>query len=199
MPPAPGSPNATKPPAGANTGSAICLVGTSETTSFNNYVNSCRTQADTQRANNFFSESVAKYKESFDHFRAQYDDLIVTGDSINSLMGLTGATADGVNRQIDALTKKKDLVKAEIEELRRRGESADKSFLEDIMHAQPKKEAAPSLQDAVLLLFWFGWAVLMATLIAVQFLTNGWRSGLFSSAIIALVTLCLFALLRQLA
>lgn len=190
------------PPAGTNTTNAKCLVGTSESRTFQQYVSDCRTSQDQTRATNFFSESIQKYKDAFDSLRAQFDDLIITGDSMNTLVSLSGATTSGANQQLDTLTKRKDQLLAEINQYRMIGGAADKTFLEDVMHDRaPKKEVAPSLQDVTLLLFWFGWLVMGVTLVAVRFLSpdGNWRSAAFSFVILLLVTICLYAILKQVA
>jgi hypothetical protein len=189
-------------PRGTDARNAKCLVGTNESRTFQQYVADCRTSQDNVRATNFFSESTQKYKEAFDSLRAQFDDLIITGDSMNSLVGLAGATTDGANRQLDTLTKRKDQLLSEINHYRLQGGAADKSFLEDVMHDRaPKNEVAPSLQDVTLLLFWFGWLVMVFTLVAVRYLSpdGNWRSAAFTLVIMLLVTVCMYAILKQVA
>ena len=179
---------------------AKCLTG-QVVTNFNEYVRDCRTTDDISRGNNFFSESKQKFKDIFRDFRAQYDDLIITGNQFNTLASLSGATTGEANNQLDALNKKKTLLLADINSYRRISDSSDKSFLEDIMHGRPQKELAPSLQDAVLLLFWFSWLVLSITLVAVRWGSpgGGWRAGSFTLLLMLLVTLFVFALLKQVA
>ena len=179
---------------------AKCVSGP-VVTSFNEYVRDCRTNDDRSRATNFFSSSKEKYKAIFRDFRAQYDDLIVTGNQFNTLAGLSGATTSEANSQLNALSKKKDMLLEEIKGYRRIGDSADKSFLEDIMHGRPQKELAPSLQDGVLLLFWFSWFVMSVTLVAVRWGSpgGGWRAGSFTLLLMLLVTLFLYAILKQVA
>ncbi len=187
---------------GTNTSDARCLSGTAETQTFQQYIQQCRKSQDTTRSQQFFSESKRGYKDLFQTLRAQYDDLLVTGNSLHSLVELAGATTNGANSQIDALQKRKDILIAEIKANKRVGEAADKSFLEDIMHGrQPQPEQIPTLQDGVLLLFWFGWILMMITLVVVRFLApgGGLTSGLFSIVLLVLVTITLFALLKQVA
>ena len=175
-----------------------CLTGPT-VTGFNTYVSQCRSTDDTSRGNNFFSQSKDKFKNIFTDFKAQYTDLLHTGDSFSVLAGLSGATTSEANNQLNILSKKKTLLLADINSYRRIGDSSDKTFMEDIMHGRPQKELAPSLQDAVLLLFWFGWLVLSITLVAVRWGSpgGGWRAGSFTLLIMLLVTLVLFALLKQ--
>jgi hypothetical protein len=178
---------------------AICTVP--DKTSFTEYMARCRTTADESRATNFFIESKVKFKNIFNDFRAQYDDLIITGDQFSTLAGLSGATTGKANDQLNALSKKETMLLAELKSYRRISDSADKSFLEEIMHGRPQKELAPSLQDAVLLLFWFSWLVMSITLVAVRWGSpgGGWRAGSFTLLLMLLVTLFLFALLNQIA
>lgn len=177
---------------------AKCLTG-QVVTNFNEYVRDCRTSDDTSRGNNFFSQSKEKFKIIFTDFRAQYLDLVHTGDRFSVLAGLSGATTSEANNQLNILSKKKTLLLADINRYRRISDSSDKTFMEDIMHGRPQKELAPSLQDAVLLLFWFSWLVLSITLVAVRWGSpgGGWRAGSFTLLLMLLVTLVLFALLKQ--
>jgi hypothetical protein len=188
-------------PLETNTLDATCLPGTGESTTFEQYVKRCRTAQDQQRANNFFSESIAQYKESFEQLRAQYDDLIVSGDSMNSLLSLSGGTVSAANNQINQLTKKKDMLKAEKDSIERQSQAADKSFLEEVMHGTPKPELAPGLDDIVLLLFWVSWLILGIALISVRTFSpmGGWRSALFSLTLLLLITVCLYGVLKQVA
>jgi hypothetical protein len=187
---------------GTNQNDARCLSGTAETQTFQQYIQQCRKTQDTTRSLQFFSESKRGYKELFQTLRAQYDDILVTGNSLNALVELAGATTNGANAQLNTLQKRKDVLLAEIKGQKRAGEAADKSFLEDIMHGrQPQPETIPSLQDGVLLLFWFGWILMMITLVVVRFLApgGGVKSGLFSLVLLVLVTIALFGLLKQVA
>lgn len=184
-----------------NAANAQCLPNTAQTQAFNNYLNACRTSQDTARANNFFSQSIANYKATFQELRAQYDDLVVTGDSLSSLQNLTGASSSSTNQQIDAAQKKKDTLTVQLKTLRNQVDASNKSFLEDVMHGTPKPEVAPSLQDLTLLLFWFAWAFFGLLITSVRVFTpgGGWRAGLFAFVIFLLLTLCLYAVLVQVA
>jgi hypothetical protein len=184
-----------------NNQNATCLNGTGETQSFQQYISKCRSAKDTQRANNFFSSSIEEYKSIFEGLRAQFDDLIITGDSMSSLVNLAGATTIKANGQIDALSKRKDVLKSEIHHYRQKEQTSDKNFLEDIMHKTPKKEITSTLQDAVLLLFWFGWIVLCSILIIVRYTSPGGSitSAAFSFVLVLMVTVCIFALLNAVA
>jgi hypothetical protein len=170
-------------------------------TDFNTYVSVCRTSSDIARANTFFSNSTQVYKDTFQKLRAQFDDLLVTGDASNTMAELAGSTTTQTNTELNSLSKKKDVLMAEIDGYRRQAESADKSFLEDVLHGTPKEELVPTLQDATLLLFWAGYLILAVTLVLVRFGSpgGGWRAGLVALVIMLLVTLVLFALLRQVA
>jgi len=180
---------------------ASCLSGTNETTTFNNYIKKCRTINDTRRSTNFFSESKESIKDTFKTLRAQFDDLLMTGDSVDTMLNLTGSTNGTIEKQIGELTKKKESVLQEIKHYRNISDSADKSFLEDIYNGTPQKELAPSLQDATLLLFWFGWLIFIITLTSVRWFSPSgtWKSGLFTFFLLVLVTLCMYSLLVQIA
>ncbi len=186
---------------GGDQRNATCLPNTAQTQTFQTYVSQCRTAADTARATNFFSNSIAEYKGTFQSLRAQFDDLIMLGDKVNSLTNASGQTVNSVDGQIGDLQKKKDKILAEIQSLRRSSEAADKTFLEDVMHGTPKEEVAPSMQDAVLLLFWFGWTVMIVTLVGIRWMSPGgnYKSGLFTFAILFLITLCVYAIIQKVA
>lgn len=183
----------------ANQKNATCLPNTTQTTAFQTYVSQCRSAQDTARAMNFFSNAIQEYKGTFQSLRAQFDDLILLGDKVNILTNATGQTVNGVDGQIGDLQKKKDTILAEIQSLRRSSDAADKTFLEDVMHGTPKEEVAPSMQDAVLLLFWFGWTVMIATLVGIRWMSPGgnYKAGLFTFAVLFLITICIYAIIQK--
>ena len=184
-----------------NQKNATCLPNTTQTKAFQTYVTQCRTASDTARATNFFSNSIQDYKSVFQSLRAQFDDLIVLGDSVNTLTNAAGQTVTDVDSQLTELQKKKDSLLATIQSLRRKSEAVDKSFLEDIMHGTPQEEVAPSLQDAVLGLFWFGWTVMIATLVGIRWMSPGgnYKAGLFTFAVLFLITICVYAIIQKVA
>jgi hypothetical protein len=120
---------------------------------------------------------------------------------VNTLTNATGQTVNGVDGQIGDLQKKKDTILAEIQLHRRSSDASDKSFFEDVMHGTPKEEDAPSMQDAVLLLFWFGWTVMIATLVGIRWMSPGgnYKAGLFTFAVLFLITLCIYAIIQKVA
>jgi hypothetical protein len=185
----------------ANQKNATCLPNTTQTRAFQSYVSQCRTAQDTARATNFFSNAIQEYKGTFQSLRAQFDDLILLGNKVNTLTSATGQTVNGVDGQIGDLQKKKDTILAEIQLHRRSSDAADKTFLEDVMHGTPKEEVAPSMQDAVLLLFWFGWTVMIATLVGIRWMSPGgnYKAGLFTFAVLFLITICMYAIIQKVA
>jgi hypothetical protein len=178
-------------------GSATCLPNSTESQQFQQYLNTCRTKQDTRIANTFLSETIQKYSTLFDSYRAQYTDLILNADNLYSLT----SNASSLNDEHNALQKQKDKLKEEIKYYRTQAGASDKAFLEDIYNGTPQKQLAPTLQDIILLLFWFGWLVMSITLIFVRWTSpgGGWQAGLFVSMILILVTLCIFAILVQVA
>ena len=184
-----------------NLTNAQCTLGTSQTNTFDNYIKTCRTVQDTARANNFFSPAIANFNTSFDMLRSQFDNLLVSGNSISVMADMAGATGAEANGQLDALQKKKDTLQSEIKNLRAQVEGIDREFLDDIMNGTPKPEIAPSLQDGTLLLFWFSWLIMVITLVAVRWLSPGgsWKSGLFTLLLMLLVSICLYALMYNVA
>jgi hypothetical protein len=174
---------------------AQCLPNSSESKQFQNYINACRTSKDTSIATTFMSQTVDKYIGIFESQRAHYNDLMISADNLSSASGSSKALLNELN----GMAKQKEKLKHEIEHYRTESKSADKMFLEDIYNKTSKKEFAPSLQDVALLLFWFGWLLISITLIVVRWSTGGWQAGLFSAVILLLVTVCLFAILVQVA
>ena len=183
-----------------NTTDAQCLKSSSLGQSFDRYITSCRTNADTVMAKNMFPDA-AVFKNNFQKLRAQFDDMLTTGDSMNALANLSGATVSGADQQIKQLQDKKDGVQREIGKYRRISESADRTFMDDVMNGAPQEELAPTLQDIALLLFWFGWLTMAIIIVLVRWMSpgGGWRSGIFTLALILLVTLCVYALVVQVA
>lgn len=184
-----------------NLTNAQCTLGTSQTTTFENYLRTCRTTQDTARANNFFNPSTIDFNNSFDMLRSQFDNLLVSGDSISVMADMAGATGDQANQQLNALQKKKDMLAAEIKSLRSKVEGIDRQFLDDVMNGTPKNELAPTLQDGVLLLFWFSWLIMVLTIVSVRWFSPGgnWKAGIFTLLLMVLVTLCVYAILNQVA
>ena len=178
-------------------GSASCLPNSAESQQFQKYLTSCRTTQDTRIANTFLSETIEKYIGLFDSYRAQYTDLIMNADNLYALT----SNASSLNDEHNALHKQKDKLKHKIKHYRMKASASDKVFLEDIYNGNPKAELAPTLQDITLLLFWFGWLVMSITLIVVRWTSpgGGWQAGLFVTIILLLVTLCVFAILVQVA
>jgi hypothetical protein len=180
---------------------AKCLPNTSETLNFNTYLSSCRTPEDIARANNLFTPSINEFKDTFAQLRAEFDNLIIAGDNMTVMANLAGSSSSEVNNQLDALSKKKAMLMSEIKATRSQSEAMDKSFMDTIMHGNPEEELAPSLQDGSLLLFWFSWLIITITLVMVRWGSpqGTWKAGLFTFCIMTLVTLCLYALMREVA
>lgn len=189
------------PMSGTDASKAKCLVNTAETLNFNNYVNTCRTSQDTIRANNLFSSSISNFQDTFKQLRGEFDNLIIIGANTSIMSTLTGSTTNEVNSQINELSKKKDTLLSELKSTRAQAEAADRNFMDKIMHGPQEKELAPSLQDASLMLFWFGWLLMTLVIVAVRWLSPGgsWRSGLFTFVLMILVTMCVYAILQQVA
>ncbi len=184
----------------ANTTNAQCLRSAGLGQSFDQYVNNCRTNADTMMARRIFPNS-GIFKDTFQYLRAQFDDILTTGDSMNALMNLSGSTVSGTDQQIRQLQEKKNSLTAEISKYRRISESADRSFIDDVMNGAPKEQLTPTLQDVTLLLFWFGWLTMIITIVFVRWASpgGGWKSGIFTLALVLLVTLCVYAVVVKIA
>jgi hypothetical protein len=184
---------------GTDAKNAKCLVGTAETKNFEQYVASCRTTDDTRRANNLFSPSIADFTATFDQYRAEYDNLIVTGDSVSTMADLTGGTTNQANQQLNEVTKKKDMLLAEIKAVRSQVEAIDRGFLDSIMQGVPSLEKAPTLQDWGLLLFFFSWFLMGLTLVGIRYASEG--GGLkpagFTFLLYMLVTIFVYSLIQQ--
>ena len=184
----------------ANTTNAQCLRSAGLGQSFDQYITNCRTNDDTMMARRLFPDS-AVFKNTFQQLRAQFDDVLTTGDSIKTLANLSGATVSGADQQIQQLQEKKNGLTAEIGKYRRISESADRSFMDEVMNGTPKEQLTPTLQDVTLLLFWFGWLTMIITLVFVRWSSpgGGWKSGVFTLALVLLVTLCVYALIAKIA
>ena len=183
-----------------NTTNAQCLQSSSLGQSFTNYITQCRTSSDTTMAKHMFPDAEA-FKSVFQNFRSQFDDMIHTGDAMSALANLSGATVSGADQQIQQLDEKKSSIRSEIAKYRRISESADRSFMDTIVEGQPQEQLAPTLQDITLLVFWFGWLVMTVLLVWVRWASpgGGWQSGLFTLALLLVATLCVYALLVNIA
>ena len=179
----------------------ICLTTSQQTRDFQNYINTCRNNDDTARANTFFSQSIVNFKDIFQSLRGQYDNFMIAGDAQNSLMSLSGNSADAVKKQLYELTSRKEKLTQDIRNTQSKAEASDREFLDDIMHGQPKGETISTLQDVALGIFWLGWVLMAIVLVAVRWGSPGgnWRAALFTLAIIILSTVCVYALLYTVA
>jgi len=184
-----------------NPGDAVCLSNTSETANFSSYINQCRKSIDTSRANNFFSKSIAHYKGIFQQLRAQFDNLIISGDSQSTLASLSGNTEITVDGQINSLTKRREELIYQVKKTRNESQSHDKMFLDDIMHKKEKKELYPTLQDFALGLFIFGWVLMSCVLIFIRASSpgGGWLAGIFTFFILLIISIFLYTLLLYVA
>ena len=179
---------------------ATCLSTSAQTSQFKSYINTCTgsiNQNDAAVAATFLSESINKYKDIFNSHRAQYDDLVITG---NNLAAMSGNTGD-MDSQINKLAMQKSKLQREIDANRAESGAYDQSFLEDIYNGTPEKKLAPTLQDVALLLFWFGWLIMSIVLIAVRVMSPGgsFKAGLFVFVILLLTTLCVYAIINYVA
>ena len=178
-----------------------CVPGTDIPNNFQTYMDVCRSDGVKNLATNFFDKSTRTIQEQFATLRAQYTDLIATGDSVNTLLNLTGNSGTEIKGRINTLTTQKNELLQSINEKRRIADSADKSFIEDIMHKTPRKEFIPSIQDGVLFLFWFGWLTMMITLVIIRSFSPGgtWKAGMFTFLLLTILTICVYGLLLRIA
>jgi len=178
---------------------ATCLSGTEDSSKFQSYVQRCRTADDTRVAMNFLSASLDKYKNIFQNYRDQFNNLLLSADA------LAVSTSSGTTKKLEdqklALMKRRDALKQEISHFRRLSESAEKNFLEDIYKGTPKEEEIPTLQDVALGVFWLGWLIMGIVLVAVRWGSPGgtFMSALFALLLLGLTTVCIYALLKQVA
>jgi hypothetical protein len=187
--------------AGTNAANAKCLLNTSETQNFNSYVTQCRTTSDITRANNLFTPSVAQFKDTFAGLRAEYDSLLVAGNNTSVMASLAGTTTASANDQLNELSRKKDRLLSQIKATRVEAEAADRGFMDSVMHVPEKKPWIPNLQDLTLLVFWFGWLFMVVTIVSVRWFSPGgtWMAGVFTLGLMLLVTICIYALIVQIA
>ena len=178
---------------------AMCLTGTSQSNTFQEYLTACRTNDDSSRANNFFTDVNNNFKSTFESLKAEYDNLITMGNGTNDLATLSGTTITQTDGRLSAFTKKKDLLLAEIKAVKAQGEAADRSFMNEIVNGNPQGSSVPSLQDISLLLFWFAWIVMVVVLLGVRFSSGGIKGLLVTFVVLFLVTIAMYALLLQLA
>jgi hypothetical protein len=176
--------------------SATCLAGDASSVAFQQYIKSCRNNInknDDAIANNFLSEAIDKYKNIFDSYRAQYTDLMIATENVQS----TTQNVSSLSEQLNNLQKQKQKLIEEIKHYKMEAGAADRMFLEDAYNGTPKEKTAPTLQDFALLLFWFSWLVMSVVLIAIRCMSpGGWQAGLFVFVILLLVTLCVFAIIN---
>jgi membrane-associated HD superfamily phosphohydrolase len=114
-------------------------------------------------------------------------------DNLKATVGNTSS----LNDQISNLESQKIKIREEINKYRTLSGASDRMFLEDIYNGTPKMKIAPTLQDSVLLLFWFSWLLMSIVLVMVRWMSpdGSWKSALFVFVLLMLVTLCMFAII----
>jgi hypothetical protein len=170
-------------------------VNPEERSKFQSFLNTCMPQIP---GGQILPSAYEKYVGVFETLRGQTTDLLQTGDKVSILADTGANTTAAANERVNALSRSRDLLRAEKQKYRRQAETADKAFLEDVMHGNPKGSPAMTLQDATLLLFFFSWLLMIVVLVAVRWGSPG---GSFGSAALTLllllfVTIVLYGLIR---
>jgi hypothetical protein len=161
-------------------------VNPDEQAKFRSFLDTCIPQLP---GGQVFQNAYDRYVGLFETLRGQATDLLQTGDRISVFADTGASTTAAANERLNALTRSRDTLRAEKNKFRRQAETADKAFLEDIMHGNPKGSPAMTLQDATLLLFFFSWLVMTIVLVSVRYGSPG---GSLTSAGLT-VLLLLFA------
>jgi hypothetical protein len=184
------------------TENATCLNGQNVgNMTFETYVNTCLKDGDRTKLNTLFNEFGDKIGLTYNAAWREFSALMATYDGINTFKTNTNSTTTDADATLVTLNKKKEELKEELKRYRSEAEAKNQSFLDSILQGTPKETLTPTLQDATLLLFWFGWILLGVTLIFVRWFSpgGGWKSGLFATLLLLLVTLCLYAVLQKVA
>lgn len=179
---------------------AVCLSGAQlGTLTFPQYVQQCLKDGDLTSVETNFAYLQSKFIDSYTSVKAQYDDLIITHTNVLNLA--SGSNRTNLDTSIQSLTKKKTALEDTLKRYKSEAEAKNQSFLDSILQGRPQETLAPTLQDATLMLFWFGWILLGATLIFVRWLSPGgsWRSALFATILLLLATLSIYAVLQKVA
>jgi hypothetical protein len=181
---------------------AVCLNGAQlGSLTFPGYVQQCLKGDDATRLNTIFNSLEDNFIQAYSDSRAQFGNLINTYNGVRDLKTKTNSSTQDADATIMTLEKKKKNLEEELKRYKSEAEAKNQSFLDSILQGTPKETLTPTLQDATLLIFWFGWGLLAVTLVAVRWLSpgGGWRAGLFAAILILLVTLCLYAVLQKIA
>ena len=186
---------------GTNATNAKCLLNTAETQTFNSYINQCRTTSDIRRANNLFTPAIAQFKDTYAGLRAEYDSLLVVGNNTSVMATLAGTTTSSANEQLNELSKKKDVLVSQIKATRVQAEAADRGFMDSVMQVPDKKPWITNLQELTLHVLWIGWLFMIVTIVSVRWFSPGgtWVAGVFTLGLMLLVTMCVYALIVQVA
>jgi hypothetical protein len=179
---------------------AVCLNGTQlGALTFPQYVQQCLKDGDLTSVETNFAYLQNKFIDSYTSSKAQYDDLIITHTNILNLA--SGSDRTNLDASTQSLIKKKKQLEDDLKRYKSEAEAKNQSFLDSILQGRPQETLAPTLQDATLMLFWFGWILLGATLILVRWLSpgGGWRSALFATVLLLLATLSIYAVLQKVA
>jgi hypothetical protein len=169
---------------------------------FGQFVNTClQSNNNNTRLNTIFKSLESQFIDAWVQSRAEFGNLMNTYKGINTFKQNTNSTTTDADATITTLTKKKEDLSEELKRYKSEADAKNQSFLDSILQGTPKETLSPTLQDATLLLFWFGWILLGVALIFVRWMSpgGGWKSGLFATLLLLLVTLCLYAVLQQVA
>jgi hypothetical protein len=188
----------------ASNENAVCLnPNTTELgkLTFPGYVAKCLKGDDATRLNTIFNSLEGNFIQAYSESREQFGNLINTYNGVRDLKTKTNSSTQDADATLNTLEKKKKNLEEELKRYTSEAEAKNQSFLDSILQGTPKETLTPTLQDATLLIFWFGWVLLAVTLVAVRWLSpgGGWRAGLFAAILILLVTLCLYAVLQKVA
>ncbi len=184
---------------------AICMSTTNivQDKKLDQIINDClnSTGDSATKVNTIFKSLESQFIDAWVQSREVFNKLSYTYDGIKNLKQNTNSTITDADATITTLTKKKERLSEELKRYRSEAEAKNQSFLDSILQGTPKETLTPTLQDATLLLFWFGWILLGVTLIFVRWMSpgGGWKSGLFATLLLLLVTLCLYAVLQKVA
>lgn len=181
---------------------SICLTNAQlGSNTFPQYVQTCLKDGDLARVNTIFKSLESQFIDAWRESRAEFGNLLNTYIGINTFKKNTNSSTEDANATLTTLTKKKDQLEEELKRYKSEAEAKNQSFLDSILQGTPKETLTPTLQDATLMLFWFGFILLGVTLIFVRWFSPGgnWKSGLFASILLILITLCIYAVLQQVA
>jgi hypothetical protein len=144
----------------------------------------------------------AEVKRNIQNFKENINQLSLIGNNLNNGKPANLDTAiAGADARLASLQKETKDLDVKIATTKQKVNSLNKDFLENIYSGNPEASSVPTLQDLTLLVFWFGWIMLVGALFTIRVLSPGadWKIIIITFSLLLFATIILYSMLRQFA